>query len=245
MSDDHDLRLGLCPTCQRRVRVDVVSEHKTNWSDLDGLIHGADRFWILECRGCERIYFGHGSTFSENVDYQFNESSREWTSYFPEDVRFYPKTVERHRPEWTKGLNFRFSEVSPLLNEVYKSLDHDLKILAAIGIRSLIEAIARHLKLDTKTSFRDTIEEMRKAQYITGRDRDFLEILSFAGGSAAHAGWQPKDAELSTMMDIIEGTIHRAIILPDKARKLSDSVPSRPAITNSSPKNDAGLKKHR
>lgn len=225
---EHDLREGVCPKCQREMRVEVLYEHATTWVDEEYPIDGSDRYWVLECKGCGTVFFGHGSTFSEEVDQSFNQRTQQWEMYRPENRTFYPRTRERQKPVWFDSkVFFAIGEVYYVLQEVYSALDNDLPILSAIGMRTTLDALAIHLGATESASFKEKIETLRSKNHITGRERDFLEVLAEAGGSAAHRSWKPKDDELATMMEIIEGTIHRALILPKRVEKLKMNVPPK------------------
>ncbi|WP_415921066.1 DUF4145 domain-containing protein [Tateyamaria sp. SN6-1] len=227
MSDSHDLKYGVCPNCQKEMRVDVRAEHVTRWDSDDGMVSGNDRFWILECRGCERTFFGHGSTFSENIDHKYDPATGEWNMYHPETKTFYPKTLSRQKPNWLTTY-FDFREVSWLqtLNEVYAALDNSLPTLAAIGMRTTFDVLAVELGA-SDSSFAEKLEFLRSKAHITGRDRDYLQILTDAGSSAAHRSWKPKPDELNTMIELLENTIQRAVILPKKVEKLGSNLPKR------------------
>lgn len=223
---EHDLKEAVCPNCQRDMRVEILLEHATSWMDDEYQIDGSDRYWVLECKGCGKIFFGHGSTFSEEVDHRFNHGTQQWEMYRPENRTFYPRTRKRQKPAWFDlKVSLEMGEVYYVLQEVYSALDNDLPILSAIGMRTTLDALAIHLGANESDSFKDKIETLRSKNHITGRERDFLEVLAEAGGSAAHRSWKPKDDELATMMEIIEGTIHRALILPKRVEKLKMNVP--------------------
>jgi len=210
------------------MRVDIVKEHVTSWSEDEYPIYGRDRYWILECRGCERVFFGHGNMFSENTDHRIDPSTGEWHEYRPEELTFYPRTLKRRKPVWfIWKFHLENQEISKLLNELYQALDNDLPVLAAMASRIVFDAVSEKLNVDTELSFSEKIEALRSAQHITGREKDFLELLTDAGGAAAHRGWSPSDDELNTILEILEGFIHRALVLPKKVEGMKPNIPSK------------------
>jgi hypothetical protein len=228
MLEDHDIKTAICPNCVSEVRVDVLHEEKTSWADEH--VDGSDRYWILRCRGCDRIFFGHGSTFSEVTDHEFNPNTGEWYLFQPEEKTFYPRAIKRRKPDWFDWkFQSKHDAISTVLVEVYSSLDHGLLMLSAVGIRTVFDRISDSLHINSALPFNKKIEELRSKQHITGRERDMLELLVDAGGAAIHAGWNPTIEDLTTLMEIVEGTIHRALVLPERAEEIRARLP--PKIT--------------
>ncbi len=228
MSDPHDLKKAVCPSCVSEMLVDVLHEETTSWTDNEVPIWGADRYWIIKCRGCDRIFFGQGTTFSEDTEDKYFVETGEWAQVIEERRTFFPRTSKRRRPEW---LNFQFemsnSQLALILHEIYSSIDHEIVRLAASGIRMAFDSISINLGVDDSLTFAEKLESMRKRQHITGRERDYLQVLIDAGSAAAHRGWRPTSSELSTLIEILEGTIHRALVLPTKVADLQSAIPKK------------------
>lgn len=226
MIADHDLKKAICPRCVNEVRVDVLHEESTHWAEDN--VDGSDRYWILRCRGCDNVFFGHGSTFSEVTDHEYDYSTGEWHLVQPEEKTFYPRAIKRKKPDWYDWrFQSKFDGISSILTEVYTALDHGLLMLSAVGIRTVFDRISDALNIDPALPFNQKIEKLRSQQHITGRERDLLELLVDAGGAAIHAGWNPSMADLTTMMEIVEGTIHRSLILPKLADKIRATLPPK------------------
>ena len=223
MTDNQKISRAFCPTCGSNIRVDVLFEKLTSWSEDS--VDGSDRYWTLQCRGCDRIFFGHGSTFSEDTEFVFDENTGAQYLAPVERITFYPRASHRRKPAWF-GWQFHVghSELSTVLHEVYSALDHELSNLAASGIRTVFDATAHSLGVKGSLSFDEKIEALRKDQHITGRERDYLRILTEAGGAAVHSGWKPEPEHLSTLMDILEGLLHRSLVLPAKAENLEKAI---------------------
>jgi hypothetical protein len=54
-----------------------------------------------------------------------------------------------------------------------------------------------------------------------------LDILTDAGGAAAHRGWKPKPDQLNTVMSILESFFHRKFVLESEAERLKAQLPPR------------------
>ena len=149
MIADHDLKKAICPGCFTEVRIDVLFEERTSWHDIN--VDGSDRYWVLKCRGCDGIFFGHGYSFSENTDYLLNENTGEWHLEYVEEKTFYPRALKRNKPEWfDRRFSIDNSEIYAILYEVYSALDHELFSVGAMGIRTVFDLLA--IKLGTLTS---------------------------------------------------------------------------------------------
>jgi hypothetical protein len=225
---DHDLKKAVCPKCINDVRVDVLFEQATTWDDVETSTFGGDRYWVLQCRGCDEVFFGRGSTFSEVTEQVQNAVSGEWHTVPVENLVFYPRALRRKKPEWFDWrFEFQYTTTANLLREVYTSLDHELAVLATIGIRTVFDSVSTELGIKNDMGFDLKINELLRNHHITGRERDYLQILVLAGNAAAHTGWQAEKEQIQTLMDILEGLIHRAIILPTKVAKIQHSIPKR------------------
>jgi hypothetical protein len=223
---DHDLKKAICPDCKTEVRVDVLHEEKTAWSDDN--VGGSDRYWILRCRGCDKVFFGHGQIFSEDTDEVFDPETRQWFWAAVERYTYYPRALKRRHPVWFEwSFQMKWDAISHILVEIYTALDHGLLILGATGIRTAFDSVSKQLKVDPALSFQDKIEKLRSGQHITGRERDYLQLLVDAGSAAAHSGWRPSAEQITVLMDILEGLIHRSLILPEKAEELKASLESK------------------
>lgn len=114
-----------------------------------------------------------------------------------------------------------------LFADIYVALNNDLRILAAIGLRTAFDRASEILNVDPKISFSQKLKGLMEAGKI-GRDEvEILGVLTDAGSAAAHRGWKPSESDLNTMMNIFESFIHRSFILQSEARKLIKSVPKR------------------
>jgi hypothetical protein len=208
------------------VRIDILFQEDSDWQD--GLTWGSDSHWMLRCRGCDTIFFGHAYTFSENTHEIFNQEAAQWSVEPIVEKVFYPRAIKRHKPEWFDWeFSFDYSELYSLLGEIYAALDNELLSITAMGVRAAFDLLAAQLEVEPSLPFIEKIEKLRKDQHITGREKKFLEVLTDAGGAASHRGWRPTNSEITTLMEILEGSIHRCLVLPAKVSKLEKSIPQR------------------
>ena len=228
MIPDHDIRRAPCPKCLGEKFVSVLSEFKDDWEDLGGRIYGTERYFILQCKGCEQVFFGRGSVFSEDEEHEYNDELGHWYIVRPERMTYYPRHSGRRRPSWLDQLlGNDLGKINDMLKEVYTAYDSGTNVLAAIGVRLVFDLISQRLGAESSHSFENKIEYLRAKQYITGRERDDITTLVEAGNAAAHQSWEPKAEEIETMLDLLESTVVRNFIIPRKTEMLRKSVPPR------------------
>lgn len=226
---EEKIRQGHCPECGPDRFSDIVAEHRDSFSDDRSGIWGHTDFRILRCRGCGKVYYQSAEIFSEYVDYEWDEETREHVPYTPERVTHWPVPTKRAAPEWTGALQFTFDRLSDLLDDVYGCLNAGLPIPAAIAARTTFDAASELLDVDPAISFAEKLEALQAQGHIGGGERQALEVLTDAGGAAAHRGWKPKPAQLDTVVSILEAFLHRTFVLTAEAAALKADIPPKPS----------------
>ncbi|RXH23473.1 hypothetical protein XH99_31785 [Bradyrhizobium nanningense] len=114
-----------------------------------------------------------------------------------------------------------------LLNETYNALNVDARVLAATGARTIFDRASELLKIDPALTFGQKLDELQAKGHISSSERAHLDILTDAGGAAAHRGWKPKPGQLDTIMSIVESFIHRKFVLESEVKRLKAQLPRR------------------
>jgi len=94
--------------------------------------------------------------------------------------------------------------LSKLYNQTINAYDEKLYLVAAIGLRALLEAIII-LKVDKKnykSSLESKIESLRK--YFSDETIDTLHDFRFMGNQAAHNFQEPDRLEIHRALNVIE-----------------------------------------
>ena len=208
---DPQIVKGHCPNCGSR-KAYGRCEHVVELSGEDDGTSASDTGMILECCGCERIYFRR--------DFWISEWDTNETVYWPAPVR-------RQRPNWFQKIQESERDLGMLLEEMYAALDNDLRVLAAIAVRTVFDRASELLEVDPALPFEKKLERLRDDGTIGVDEEKSLRVLVDAGSAAAHRGWRPKADELSTMVDLVEAFLHRSFVLGDGIEKLKASVPAR------------------
>lgn len=221
-------RKGHCPKCGPDRHSDIVAEYRDKFDIEDTCIWGVTDYRILRCRGCDSVYYQCCEVFSENKDYRWNPETGKDEQYYPEKITNWPVPTKRDAPGWTGRLQFTYDRLSDLLDDVYGCLNADLPIPAAIAARTTFDAASELLEIDPAISFAEKLDALQAQGHIGGGERQALEVLTDAGGAAAHRGWKPKPAQLDTVVSILEAFLHRTFVLTAEAAALKADIPPKP-----------------
>ena len=179
---------------------------------------------IVECCGCEHLAFSKRSHFSEHVGYEDHPVTGEMRMVPHWDEAIYPPVTYRSPPPWFEDLPD--PTLRQISEEVYKSLQSESLYLATFGSRTLLDRLMV-LIVGDKGNFEKGLSALIVEGKISEHERDILAPVLEAGHAAAHRGWAPTQQQFKTILDTVEGLIHRLLVLPKLAEELEEAVPSR------------------
>lgn len=231
---------GHCPTCGADRWADVAGAHKHDYNIDSACISGTIVHRILVCRGCEDVYFQRYEECSENI-VEVPDGNDGWTFEIEPKIQHWPAPTVRERPEWIFSSDLDV-DLNRLLGEVYEALDAELRVLAAIGIRTAFDRASELLGVDPSRTFAQKLDDLHGSGKIGTDEKDTLTVLTDAGSAAAHRGWRPSNPELSTMMNVLETFVYRSFVLGGMAQKLKGKVPPKPPRKLNSSQSPASLK---
>lgn len=229
---------GPCPNCGPSRWAEIVAQYSTTWSEEHTDISGSETHRLLKCCGCDTVYVEKATTFSEDVEYEIDPKTGQDFPYIPERKTYWPNISKRKQPKWLVEFIFSDQKFFDLIDELYVALDNGLLVLSAIGVRTVFDRATEILGIDTNITFAAKLRELKQNQRISDHEADILEILTDAGGAAAHRGWAPSERELATMMDILEQFLHRNLVLGEAAGSLRNAVPPRQGRRGAEPTDD-------
>ena len=183
---------------------------------------------ILECCGCSRIFFRRDFWFSEWDTEGEHPVTGEPRIERGVDTTYWPAPATRRPPTWVGNIEEADRNLGKLLSEMYTALNNDLRVLAAIGARTVFDRSSELFGVPPKVTFADKLQELCCQGRVSKDEHETLRVLVDAGSAAAHRGWRPKPEELNTMMDVVEAFLHRSFILDDGIKKLKAAIPPRP-----------------
>jgi hypothetical protein len=224
-----DIVQGHCPECGPGRFADIRGDFKKRDEDDDHGIWFVENYRILQCRGCGTAYFQRSSIFSEDLDHRENPYTGQWEPYIPETISYWPSPTRRSPPDWLGKVASVDTDLGNLMNDVYGAFDADLRVPAAIALRTAFDRSSELLGVDPAKSFAEKLNDLQAQGKISGDEKTVLTTLTDAGNAAAHRAWRPSPSELDTMASIIESFIHRTFVLGDAAKKLQAGIPPRPS----------------
>jgi hypothetical protein len=211
-----------CNKCCGERNHDVVAQYVEKFSE-EGISGGSD-YAVLRCRGCDEVSFQKSSWFSE--DWDIDENGQQ---YNPIRIKSWPPPQKRSRPDWIDGWFPTLPrELWELISEVYTARDHNLRVLATIGVRTVFDRSSQLLGVESTLRFADKLEKLVDLELISKNDKRSLELLVQAGNAAAHRGWQPASADLDALINILEAFVQRAFVDPQIQTHLRGVIPAKP-----------------
>ena len=204
---------ALCASCKKATNHSILAKH-----DESGTAHEYDIGWwtkhqIIQCLGCDDISFRKVFACTEDFDPQTGE--------LEETISLYPDRTSGREP--MRGCDEFPHKVKRIYLETMKAFNAKIPLLAAIGLRALIEAIC--LSQETKSkNLAKGIDELSSMGFLSKKQTEFLHAHRFMGNEAAHEIVTPKPEHLVAALDIAETLLKTIYILPEIADKIKRPV---------------------
>lgn len=165
---------------------------------------------MVRCRGCETISFAQYSWNSEDTDYE-DQPIQTLILYPSRTIR---KPIERY---------YCLSDiVRKIYLETLTALSNKAPILAAIGIRAVVEAVCKD-KGCNGHNLENNIDLLVEKGHLASDQASFLHLQRFMGNAAAHEISPPVQTELEAALDIAETLLTNLYILPRLAEEMTRS----------------------
>jgi hypothetical protein len=207
-----------CNTCLRMTNHQIVGQKKTHYDD-DSIVE-VHEYEIVVCQGCDTVRFRQVTSGSEITDREGRHI---------DEITYYPPAISRQRPPWLGSVDFRINheEIAALLDEVYAALHNDLKVLATIGIRTVIDKVITD-KIGDVGDFPSKLNTFAEAGLISATNKAFVLQTIDAGSASAHRGFRPSTEDLGLLIDVTEVLISSIYVLPKAIDRIAKKVPPRP-----------------
>ncbi len=170
---------------------------------------------ILECAGCQNISVRRSGWFSES-DPDFES----------EDISYWPPQ-QRPLPAWHSELADK--ELKKAMREVYVAVSQGMVILAAIGVRTVLD-LAFYLLLDEKDHgpFADKLKAMVEKKRLLEDEKEIFQSIADVGNAATHRAYAPSQTTLIKILTAVESFLYQKFILPKEAKAVREETPRRP-----------------
>lgn len=201
-----------CRRCGQPTKHRIVAALETTSTASDGVDHGTD-YQIIRCCGCDCVSFRE---VFWHEDWEHPETGEPVYN-----VTLYPEQPKQPKvPESVDPYVITLPEaVRRMYSEVVLALNHDAPTLAAVGMRSLAEAICKDQGC-SKRNLQDKIEELVEKGALAKRQASFLHIHRFMGNDAAHEMTAPPLDELVAGLNVLESLIQTLYQLPELVEEL-------------------------
>jgi Domain of unknown function (DUF4145) len=219
-----------CPNCKGERTCDVHGGIKKSWNWSDRLGHSANgSVWhsLLECRGCETVFYETVGWDSESIDYWVDEVGQTQSEH-EKTVTTYPKPESATKPVWVGAIYSVDKQLRNILDEMYVAYDNQSFILTAVGLRTALDRATEVLGIGAALTFEQKLNELKIAGWIGDTERDILGVVTDAGHAAAHRGWSPDESEIAKLLSAMEVFLQRAFIVGKKALSIKANIPAKP-----------------
>ena len=192
-----------CVGCQNDTRHHVVFSLARRCEDAGWW--WIENYQVLQCRGCGSPTFRY-ERVDEDSD-QYDEVTGE--SHLASDVVLYPSRGTKPELENTRFLP---SGVQRVYREVLLALGAQASVLAAIGLRTLIEAACRDL--GATGNLKSMIDSLVANGKLRAEESDILHLLRDAGNVSAHETQAFTQKELMHALTMVEHILTTVYLLP-------------------------------
>lgn len=213
-----------CNTCHHETNHEVLTSHQDGPCPCveEELPFGGfvTTRQTLQCRGCGTVSFQITEIpcllgpDGELVEYYENEESI---------VTRFPPAVRHHKPQWFRSVP---QPIRDVLDEVYVALANDLKRLATMGLRTVIERVAIDRGCDG-SGFKGKLNAMKANGLIGERENGFLNAVIDVGNAAVHDDYDPRTETVETMLNIVTHLLDGLYHLEDAEKCVRDQTPPR------------------
>lgn len=215
-----------CPYCDKTTKCLIVAvESAREYADTDPI--GLNHYLLLQCQGCEDFFFLH--VYDDHTNF---ETERTRTIYPPsKSERF-----KHHKPNpkfsglfW---LNTDNEFVANLYSQVSKALNQEMVIVAALGMRTLVDAASiKSCNGNVNDNFTKHIKDLVNNGILpTSQQPLFMKIKDICDG-ATHRLATPSISELAVCMQAVDHLLESIYIQPHRAQtieKISKVPPRQP-----------------
>lgn len=219
-----------CPRCdgQRSCKIHGAYDHVWSWEDDMNSENGQTDHRLLQCLGCETVFYWRSAWDSSDYDYVYNH---ELGQDVPEPnirTETYPKPEKKsERPDWTWSLYQRDRILSRIMNEVYSAIELNAYILASVGLRTAFDRATEILGIQPSIALAEKVSTLQNGGWIGTTEAENLTVLVNAGSAAAHRGWSPDQEDLKPLLRTLEQFLERTIMSDKRISEIADKIPQR------------------
>ena len=199
-----------CNACGGLRNAFVQATHSRQWDDEEAIISWGETMNVLECCGCGGLSVQREAWSSDDP-------------YGPK-VTYWPPQQARI-PIWYMQLTDR--NLKDAMREVYVALNQELRMLTAVGVRTLLDRAFYLILLKDHGSFAKKLEVMVEGEFLLPGEKDIFQKVANVGNAAAHSGHAPSQETLIRILRATESFLYQKFILPLDATAAETQTPKR------------------
>lgn len=226
MNTTTNIHQAECPYCDKTTNCIVIAQEvASNYTDHD---LACDIFYnMLKCQGCGNVFFLRAVRDYTDFDYDENGNmlAKIHADYFPISES---KKYKIHCPnnDTVKALtdnDLESSYIKPLYLQISRALNEGYNILAAIGMRSLINAVSIDKADGTiENSFSANLDLLTEKGCIAPKQNNILKKIINIGNKATHRNNIPSEDLLATCMNVIDHILEGIYVQPKRYSQMKD-----------------------
>jgi len=225
MSENVQMVRGMCPSCRGNRRAFILGQGNKQLVNKYGLVANDVIGRLLECAGCEEIYF-QKEVYRRAIDFE-TETEEEAGSFFGPEFQHWPSAGLRPFPTWANQLKQIEPDLYEWLSDTYFSLDNGRYAIAAISIRTTIDLSLIKTGCPEGLRFVEKVSWAVEKQLILPSERNAFSTLIDAGSAATHRGWRADFDQIEKIVTQFEVFLHRMFFIADESKNLASSIPKR------------------
>ncbi len=142
---------------------------------------------------------------------------------------YFPPRIFRDLPSWVR--NDYFAQTCPravgkLMSELYVALQNDCHAASSMLMRAIFE----HTMIDKAGdhgSFAKNLCKFEELGFIGKKQAEVVSSILEAGHASIHRAFVPKQSDIITLVDILEGILEVIYVHVPKAAELKKRIPAR------------------
>ena len=198
---------ALCIDCGRETHHEILATYR-QLPPEEYDYYAESLYSIIKCCGCDNVSFLH--SFYDYEDVYINDEGKEECRV---DKKQYPPFIKGYQGLRENGL--LPEEIRKIYNETLDVLKNDNLILAGIGLRTIIEAIAKNKNVNGK-SLNIKINKLAQKGFISKADAERLHAIRFIGNDSAHEIMAYEQDKVIFCFEIIENILKSLYVFDEK-----------------------------
>ena len=207
-----------CGMCRRDTNHHVLHTF-TKKSDFHDQSLWQETHYFAQCAGCD----AHCYAIATDTEDTWNSYTGEMESIW----KIFPAPFEGRR--LMENNHLLPSSVTAIYREVIEAINIKLSLLAAMGLRALIEAICNECHI-AKSSLNKRIDELAAEGVLSTNQATTLHTLRFLGNHAAHEITKAQPGEILAALEIAESMLKSIYVVPHLANQVSTGQPEEDQV---------------